>query len=107
VSPRAAAPPFGGQGAELTRVRWALMVQNPQKSGFCLRSVVFLGGRTTGPRFIVPAPILLAPLVGIGFDRMPRLGIVLLAISISNYVAFTTVSRSVQGLQSHIVVEIR
>jgi hypothetical protein len=87
------------------------MVQNPQKSGFCLRSVVVAGrvasdecihqiwssGRTTRRRFIVPALILLAPLVEIGFDRMPRLGIVLLAISISNYVAFTTVSRSVQG----------
>jgi len=54
---------------------------------------VWWGGATTGPRFPIPALPLLAPLVGLGVARLPRLGAALLAISVATYaaIAATTV----------------
>jgi hypothetical protein len=52
---------------------------------------VWWGGFTAGPRFIIPALVLFAPLVGIGLQRFPRAGFVLFATSVVNYVAITGV----------------
>jgi hypothetical protein len=77
--------------------------QNPQAivwSGVVLFGLLFLfnacyyvwwGGWTAGSRYIVPGLVLLAPAIAIGFATFPRLGVVLLAISIANHVAITSV----------------
>jgi hypothetical protein len=53
---------------------------------------VWWGGATTGPRFSVPALPLLAPLVGLGVLRAPRLGAALLAVSVAEQLAIASVS---------------
>ena len=52
---------------------------------------VWWGGYTSGPRLIIPALVLLAPLIGIGLQRFPWPGFVLLAVSAVNYFAITGV----------------
>jgi hypothetical protein len=52
---------------------------------------VWWGGYTAGPRLIVPALVLLAPLVGIGIQRFPIAGFILLGISVVNYFAIASV----------------
>ena len=49
------------------------------------------GGYTTGPRFIVPAVVLLGPLIASGWSRLPVLTTCLLAVSMLNQLAIATV----------------
>jgi hypothetical protein len=52
---------------------------------------IWWGGWTAGSRYIVPGLVLLAPAIAAGFAAMPRSGAVLLAISIANHLAISTV----------------
>lgn len=52
---------------------------------------VWWGGYTSGPRLIIPALALLAPLIGLGVQRFPRAGFTLLTISAVNQLAITGV----------------
>ena len=46
---------------------------------------------TTGPRFLVPAGVLLGPLIASGWSRLPVLTSCLLAVSAVNQLAIATV----------------
>ena len=59
---------------------------------------VWWGGFTPGPRFLIPAFVLLAPLIGIGLQRFPRIGFTLFLISSANYFAITAVAILVDEL---------
>ena len=52
---------------------------------------IWWGGWTAGSRYIVPGLVLLAPAVAVGFGVAPRIGVMLLAISIANQLAVSTV----------------
>lgn len=52
---------------------------------------IWWGGWTTGSRYIIPGLVLLAPAVATGFAALPKIGMVLLAISVVNHVAISTV----------------
>ena len=52
---------------------------------------VWWGGWSAGPRHLIPGLVLLAPLVALGFSRFPRIGMVLLTISVANQLAISTV----------------
>jgi hypothetical protein len=64
------------------------------------------GGRTTGPRFLVPATVLFGPFVGSAFERAPRLCLALLGISVANYVAITAVSYSVRATVANPLLDV-
>jgi hypothetical protein len=64
------------------------------------------GGRTTGPRFLVPALVLFGPFVGSAFERAPRLCFALLGISVANYVAITAVSYSVRAIVANPLLDV-
>ena len=49
------------------------------------------GGATSGPRFVVPAVVLLAPLVACGWQRFPGITSVLLCWSVVNQLAIASV----------------
>jgi hypothetical protein len=59
---------------------------------------VWWGGFTSGPRFLIPAFVLFAPLIGLGLQRFPRIGFTLLLISSANYFAITAVAILVDEL---------
>jgi hypothetical protein len=59
---------------------------------------VWWGGFTAGPRFLIPALVLFGPLIGIGLGHFPRIGFVLLTLSVVNYFAITTVAILVDEL---------
>jgi len=52
---------------------------------------IWWGGWTAGSRYVVPGLVLLAPAIAEGFGALPRIGTALLAISIANQLAVTTV----------------
>ena len=53
------------------------------------------GGRTTGPRFLIPAVVLFGPMIAVAFERVPRICAALCAVSVANYFAIAAVSHSV------------
>ena len=59
---------------------------------------VWWGGFTPGPRFLIPAFVLFAPLIGIGLQRFPRIGFTLFLLSSANYFAITAVAILVDEL---------
>ena len=49
------------------------------------------GGYTTGPRFVIPAVVLLAPLIACGWRRFPVITTILLGLSVLNQLAIAAV----------------
>ena len=52
---------------------------------------IWWGGWTAGSRYIIPGLVLLAPAIALGFQLFPRLGLLLLTISVANHLAISTV----------------
>ncbi|MBA2603735.1 MAG: hypothetical protein H0U94_09120 [Acidobacteria bacterium] len=52
---------------------------------------IWWGGWTAGARHMILGLVLLAPIVAMGFARFPRAGVGLLAVSVANYLAISTV----------------
>ena len=64
------------------------------------------GGYTTGPRFLVPAGVLLGPLIASGWSRLPVLTSCLLAVSAVNQLAIATVWLQVPDTYTNPLVEV-
>jgi hypothetical protein len=64
------------------------------------------GGYTTGPRFIVPAVVLLGPLIASGWSRLPVLTSCLLAVSVLNQLAIATVWLQVPDSYTNPLVDV-
>jgi len=64
------------------------------------------GGYTTGPRFVVPAVVLLAPLLACGWRRFPVITTILLCWSMLNQLAIASVWMQVPDQYSNPLVEV-
>jgi hypothetical protein len=71
-------------GAALTMLCLSLLLNASYRS--------WAGGFTAGPRFMIPSVVLFGPLIALGAACLPRVSVVLIAVSILNYIAITAVA---------------